>query len=52
MKERNLTQYDALGLDNSENQTQNTTMRLARVIKGLLFTKPSSIEVDKTFCSL
>ena len=45
-------QCDALGLDNSEDQTQNTTMRLARVIKSLLFTKSSIVEVDKAFCSL
>ncbi len=33
MKERNLTQWDALGLDDSDDQTQNTKMHLARVIK-------------------
>jgi hypothetical protein len=33
MKERNLTQCEALGFDNSEDQTQNIAMRLTRVIK-------------------
>ena len=33
MKEINLTQCDVLGLDNSEDQTQNTIMHLAWVTK-------------------
>jgi hypothetical protein len=52
MKGRNLTQCDALGLDNSDDQTQNTTMCSARVIKVILFTQPSSVEANKAFCSL